>query len=92
MRSFEQRAFEDSGIQAALANEIPLEQLRPLACLHVVRVYARELVDALIAPTRAAWERVVSTVGSALDQPSRANVIRQAPGRGSRSNLGRSAL
>jgi len=53
-------------IQAALANEIPLEQLRPLACLHVVRAYARELVDALAAPGRAAWERVVSTVGSAL--------------------------
>ncbi len=53
-------------IQAALANEIPLEQLRPLACLHVVRAYARELVDALAAPGREAWERVVSTVGSAL--------------------------
>ena len=53
-------------IQAALANEIPLEQLRPLACLHVVRAYARELVDALAAPSRAAWERVVSIVGSAL--------------------------
>ena len=53
-------------IQAALANEIPLEQLRPLACLHVVRAYARELVDALAAPSRAAWERAVSAVGSAL--------------------------
>ena len=52
-------------IQAALANEIPLEELRPLACLHVVRAYARELVNAL-APGRAAWERVMSTVGSPL--------------------------
>jgi hypothetical protein len=34
-------------IQAALANEIPLEELRPRACLHVARAYAREIVDAL---------------------------------------------
>lgn len=53
-------------IQAALANDVPLDQLRPLACLHVARAYARELVDALAAPARAAWEHVVRTVGSVL--------------------------
>lgn len=53
-------------IQAALANEIPLEELRPLASLHVVRAYAREIVDALAASNRLAWKQVVSTVGSAL--------------------------
>lgn len=53
-------------IQAALANEIPLEELRPLACLHVVRAYGREIIDALAAPGRAAWTRIVSAVGAAL--------------------------
>ena len=53
-------------IQAALASEVPLEELRPLASLHVVRAYAREIVDALAAPTRVAWERVASVVGKAL--------------------------
>lgn len=53
-------------IQAALANEIPLEQLRPLASLHVVRAYAKDLVDALASSSRAAWERVVSAAGTAL--------------------------
>ena len=51
-------------IQAALANEIPLEQLRPLACLHVVRAHARDIIDALASSARAAWERVVSIVGA----------------------------
>jgi len=42
-------------IQAALDNEIPLEQLRPLACLHVARAFARDIIDALAAPTLCAW-------------------------------------
>lgn len=53
-------------IQAALANEIPLEELRPLACLHVARAFARDLVDALAAATSAAWTRVVASVGAVL--------------------------
>jgi hypothetical protein len=53
-------------IQAALANEIPLEELRPLASLHVVRAYARDLVDALASSNREVWTSVVSTIGSAL--------------------------
>lgn len=53
-------------IQTALANEIPLEQLRPLACLHVARAYARDLVDALAAAARPTWIRVVRVVGEAL--------------------------
>jgi hypothetical protein len=53
-------------IQAALANEIPLEELRPLASLHVVRAYARDLVDALASSSRAAWASVVDTIGSVL--------------------------
>ena len=53
-------------IQAALANEIPLEQLRPLASLHVVRAYARDLLDALASSSRTVLTRVLVTVGAAL--------------------------
>jgi hypothetical protein len=53
-------------IQAALDNEIPLEQLRPLACLHVARAFARDIVDALAAATTCAWIRVSQAVGHAL--------------------------
>ena len=58
-------------IQAALDNEIPLEQLRPLACLHVARAFVREIVDALAATTACAWARVSQTVGLALAQLAR---------------------
>jgi hypothetical protein len=53
-------------IQAALANEIPLEQLRPLACLHVARAYAREIVDALASLSHEVWTRATSAVSAAL--------------------------
>jgi hypothetical protein len=53
-------------IQAALDNEIPLEQLRPLACLHVARAFARDIIDALAAATNRAWIRVSQAVGRAL--------------------------
>jgi hypothetical protein len=53
-------------IQAALANEVPLEQLRPLACLHVARAFARDLVDALAATGRATWDAVVRSAGEVL--------------------------
>lgn len=53
-------------IQAALANQIPLEQLRPLACLHVVRAHARDLVDALASGSRALWNHAVDLVGDNL--------------------------
>jgi hypothetical protein len=53
-------------IQAALANDVPLEQLRPLATLHVVRAYARDLVDALASSSLTAWTAVVTTVSAAL--------------------------
>jgi hypothetical protein len=42
-------------VQAALAREVPLEQLRPLACLHVARAFAREIVDSLQAASQHAW-------------------------------------
>ena len=53
-------------IQTALENEIPLEQLRPLACLHVARAFAREIVDALASATHDAWSRTVRIVSAAL--------------------------
>ncbi len=53
-------------IQAALAHEVPLEQLRPLAALHVMRAYARDVIDALASLSVAAWSTVVTLVGNAL--------------------------
>lgn len=58
-------------VQAALDNEIPLEQLRPLACLHVARAFARDIIDALAAATCCAWVRVSKAVGLALAQLAR---------------------
>ena len=53
-------------IQAALANEVPLEQLRPLACLHVVRAFAAEIVDALASQCRQSWRRTARRVTDAI--------------------------
>jgi hypothetical protein len=58
-------------VQAALDNEIPLEQLRPLACLHIARAFARDIIDALAAATCCAWGRVSHAVGLALAQLAR---------------------
>lgn len=48
-------------VAAALQSQIPLEQLRPLACLHVVRAYASDLVDAMQFG-RATWNAVLPDV------------------------------
>jgi hypothetical protein len=53
-------------IHAALAADVPLEQLRPLACLHVARAFAREIVNALASTSRAAWARASAAVGDAF--------------------------
>lgn len=53
-------------IQAALANEVPLEQLRPLASLHVIRAYARELIDALVSSSVTGRQKVFVVLGEAL--------------------------
>lgn len=52
--------------QAALDNELPLEQLRPLACRHVARAFARDIIDALAAPTSCSWVRTSRIVGQAI--------------------------
>lgn len=46
-------------IQASLAAEVPLEQLRPLACLHVVRAYTTDLVNALQAASYHVLDEVL---------------------------------
>jgi hypothetical protein len=46
-------------IHAALKSDVPIEQLRPLACLHVARAFARDIVDALAAPCRVAFSGLV---------------------------------
>ncbi len=53
-------------IQAAFANEVPLDELRPLASLHVARAYARELVDALAHAGPDPWVEVLALVGADL--------------------------
>lgn len=53
-------------IQTALANEVPLDDLRPLASLHIARAYARELVDALASVSRDAWAEVLALLGADL--------------------------
>ena len=53
-------------IQAALANDVPLDELRPLASLNMVRAYARELVDALGSAARDAWVKLLALVRSHL--------------------------
>ena len=53
-------------IHAAMASDVPLEQLRPLACLHVARAFAREIVDALASTSHAAWARASALVGEAI--------------------------
>lgn len=49
-------------VQTALAHEIPLTQLRPLACLHVARAFTREIVDALATSSAAVWKHVSAVV------------------------------
>jgi hypothetical protein len=67
-------------IGAALQSEVPLEQLRPIACLHVARAFAREIVDALASLSHQLWSRATRSVTTALlalareRQPSRSRL------------------
>lgn len=58
-------------VQAALANEIPLTQLRPLACLRVAKTFARDIIDALVGSGPKEWLKVVADVGDAFMQLAR---------------------
>ena len=53
-------------VHAALARDVPLEELRPLACLHVVRAYAGEIVDALQLADVAHWHHILSRLTEVL--------------------------
>lgn len=55
-------------VQAALANQIPLTQLRPLACLRVAKVYSKEIVDALQGIAPIPWAKFLIDLGDALLQ------------------------
>jgi len=53
-------------IATALKHECGLDTIRPLACMHVVRAYASELISALLTRNLASWlrttQRMLSTV------------------------------
>lgn len=53
-------------IQAALEHQIPLEQLRPLASLHVVRAHARDIVDALASACTKTWNEAIQATATTL--------------------------
>ena len=60
-------------VAAACRHELPLETLRPLACLHAVRAHASEIVSALGSPNLAAWhdlaERLIITIVAMAYEP-----------------------
>lgn len=45
-------------ITAALRHEVPMESIRPVACLHLARAFASELVSALLHPDPRVWDLV----------------------------------
>jgi hypothetical protein len=53
-------------IIAALRHDVPLEQLRPLACRDIIRPYATAIVDALLDPDSHAWTRLVQALSDAI--------------------------
>jgi hypothetical protein len=53
-------------VTAALRNEVPLEQLRPLACLHAVRPFAAEIIDALASRDRRRWRQLVDQISDCM--------------------------
>lgn len=53
-------------ITAALQHEVPMESLRPVACLHLARAFASELVSALLHPDPTVWALVCHRLLRAL--------------------------
>jgi hypothetical protein len=58
-------------LQAALASEIPLTQLRPLACLRVAKAFAQDIVDSLVGIGSKSWTNLLADVGEAFMQLAR---------------------
>lgn len=50
-------------IQAALANEVPLTQLRPLACLRVAKAFAHDIIDSLLGTGPLSWPKLLLDIG-----------------------------
>ena len=55
-------------VQAALANEIPLTQLRPLACLRVAKAFAQDIIDSLLGSGLKPWSKLLIDIGEAFMQ------------------------
>jgi hypothetical protein len=53
-------------IMAALRHDVPLEELRPLACRDFIRPYAIAIVDALLDPASDAWSRLVAVLSDGI--------------------------
>jgi hypothetical protein len=53
-------------ITTALRHQIPLEQLRPLACLHAVRPFCADIANALGSRDSRAWLKLVDEIGDCM--------------------------
>jgi hypothetical protein len=53
-------------IVTALRRDIPLEQLRPLACLHAIRPFGADIFTALACRDSRRWNRLVDEIGDCM--------------------------
>lgn len=53
-------------LTAAMRHHVPLEQLRPLACLHVLRPFAVQVADALLSFDATDWARLVADISALI--------------------------
>jgi Transposase DDE domain len=68
-------------VQVALANEIPLTELRPLACLRVAKAFAQDIVDALLGSGPKPWTKLLVDIGEAFMQLARERKPSRSRGR-----------
>ena len=64
-------------IQAAISKQVPLSELRPLACLRTIKPYAQDIIDALTHSACSVFEQIVGIVSHTLI----ANARERAPSR-----------
>jgi hypothetical protein len=53
-------------VVTALRHDIPLEQLRPLACLHAIRPFSAEIIDALSSRDNRKWQHLFNRIGECM--------------------------
>jgi hypothetical protein len=53
-------------IVTALRHNVPLEQLRPLACLHSIRPFGADIVTALACRDSRRWQHLVDEIGDCM--------------------------